>query len=174
MSVRAKLAAGLAGAAVAGSLTAGPAAAQRPAPPHRAAGAYPNGRIPASVLCPIGQEPHRLRCDAAADWRRLAAAYRVRFGRPLLVTDSYRSYEAQVRCRQVKGTLCAVPGTSNHGLGLAVDMAGPAHLCGTAEHRWLEQNGRRLGWLWPAWARPGGPKGAGGECWHWDHVGAPS
>jgi hypothetical protein len=131
-----------------------------------AADRYPNGRIPTSALCSIGQGGHRLRCDAAADFRRLSAAYAVRFGGPLQVTDSYRSFAAQVECRRIKGYLCAVPGTSNHGRGRAVDMAGPGHLCGTTEHRWLEANAGRFGWLWPSWARPTGSKT---ECWHWQY-----
>ncbi len=139
-------------------------------PSHAAAadvGHYANGRIPVAALCPIGQGVHRLRCDAARDFRRMSAAYKVHFGGPLLVTDSYRSYAGQVQCRRAKGSLCAVPGTSNHGLGLAVDLAGPAHLCGTRQHRWLESHAGTYGWLWPTWARPGtGSKGAGGECWH--------
>lgn len=128
---------------------------------------YANGRIPAAALCPIGQGAHRLRCDAARDFRRLSTAYKAHFGGPLTVTDSYRSYAGQVQCRRAKGSLCAVPGTSNHGLGRAVDVDGQAHLCGTRQHRWLEDHARTYGWLWPSWARPGtGSKGRAGECWH--------
>jgi hypothetical protein len=144
--------------------------AARSLPSSGATGHYANGRIPARALCSIGQGSHRLRCDAARDFRRLSAAYAGRFGRPLRVTDSYRSYAEQVSCRQRKGSLCAVPGTSNHGRGLAVDLAPPAHVCGTTQHRWLEANAGRYGWLWPAWARPGsGTHGATGECWHWQY-----
>lgn len=130
------------------------------------AGKYANGRIPASALCPIGVGAHRLRCDAATGFKQLSRAYAQRFGGPLLVSDSYRSLAGQIRCRQEKGWLCAVPGTSNHGLGLAVDLAGPGHSCGTTEHRWLEANAGRYGWLWPSWARPTGSKT---ECWHWQY-----
>lgn len=133
-------------------------------------GGYANGRIPARELCTIGQGAHRLQCGAAASFRQLSAAYADTFGAPLRVTDSYRTYAAQVSCRARKGPLCAVPGTSNHGLGLAVDLAPPAHVCGSAAHRWLERNAGRYGWLWPAWARPGtGTHGAAGECWHWQY-----
>jgi hypothetical protein len=143
-----------------------PRSVAQTAAPDAAADRYPNGRIPASALCPIGQPGQMLRCDAARDWRRLAAAYRVHFGVPLLVTDSYRSYAAQVSCRERKGDLCAVPGTSNHGRGLAVDLAGPAHLYGTAEHAWLERYGAAYGWVWPPWAHPNGAKP---EPWHWQY-----
>ena len=154
-----------AGALVAGMLAGGTPHSVARADPL-AADRYPNGRIPASALCPIGQPGQSLRCDAARDFARMAGAYRAHFGRPLLVTDSYRSYAAQVSCRARKGSLCAVPGTSNHGRGLAVDMDGPAARCGTPEHAWLTRHGPRYGWVWPPWAHP---DGANPEPWHWQY-----
>lgn len=166
-------AAGAASEAAATAIGKGPARAKAAAaavlPERMSAGVaskYPNGRIPAAALCPIGVGGHRLRCDAAGGFMRLSAAYARRFGGPLPITDSYRSYAGQVSCRARKGNLCAFPGTSNHGLGLAVDLAGPGHICGTTEHRWLEANAGRYGWLWPTWARPDGSKT---ECWHWQY-----
>ena len=46
------------------------------------------------------------------------------FGQNIGITDGYRSYDEQVQCRLEKGSLCANPGTSNHGWGKAVDIGG--------------------------------------------------
>ena len=129
---------------------------------------YPNGRIPASALCAPSFDPQALlRCDAAQALDRLDAAYATVFGANLQVTDSYRSYAAQVTCRRTKGSLCARPGTSNHGWGLAVDLGGAAHSAGTEAHDWLLANARTYGWDLPGWARANGSKP---EPWHWEYV----
>ena len=47
---------------------------------------------------------------------------RPHFGQNIGITDGYRSYDEQVACRLEKGSLCANPGTSNHGWGKAVDI----------------------------------------------------
>ena len=130
---------------------------------------YANGQIPDSALCPLnfamGAE---LRCDAAAAIEQLNVAYREKFGTDLTISDSYRSYSSQVECRRTKGNLCAVPGTSNHGLGKAVDLGGGAQSFGTVQHLWLVANAGTYGWTWPAWAHLGGSKP---EPWHWEYVG---
>ncbi len=126
---------------------------------------YPNGLIPASALCPIGIGEHRLRCDAAFSFQGLAAAFGSAFGRPLCVTDSYRTFEEQVRLYGVKPALAAVPGTSNHGWGLAVDLCGGAQSFGTADYAWMRANASRFGWQNPSWALPGRGRE---EPWHWE------
>ena len=129
---------------------------------------YANGRIPASALCELtlaaGAE---LRCDAAAAIEQLNAAYREKFGTDLAISDSYRSYASQVMCSRTKGSVCAQPGTSNHGLGKAVDLGAGAQWFGTAQHRWLLANAEAYGWTLPTWARAGGSKP---EAWHWEYV----
>ncbi|MGV8977847.1 MAG: M15 family metallopeptidase [Cellulomonas sp.] len=129
---------------------------------------YANGRIPASALCELtfaaGAE---LRCDAAAAIEQLDVAYRGQFGTDLVISDSYRPYASQIACLRTKGSLCAVPGTSNHGLGKAVDLGGGAQSFGTAQHRWLLANAATYGWTLPTWARVGGSKP---EPWHWEFV----
>ncbi len=130
---------------------------------------YANGRIPASALCPLSFDASALlRCDAAQAMNRLDAAYLVQFGAHLTITDSYRSFAAQVLCRKEKGNLCAVPGTSNHGLGVAVDFGGAAHIFGTTAHDWLLANAGTYGWHLPDWAHADGSKP---EPWHWEYVG---
>ncbi|WP_324277311.1 NlpC/P60 family protein [Blastococcus brunescens] len=90
----------------------------------RAWGGYPNGLIPPSAMCPVGAGSHTLRCDAAAAYRAMSAAYAGAFGGPICITDSYRTYASQVNLYGRKPALAAVPGTSNHGWGLAVDLCG--------------------------------------------------
>jgi len=129
---------------------------------------YSNGYIPSTLLCQLSFAPgHVLRCDAAAQLERLDVAYRAYFGVHLELTDSYRSYSAQTAARAAKGTLAAVPGTSNHGWGLAIDVGGGAQDYGTSQYLWLLQNAPKFGWGNPAWARVGGSKP---EPWHWEYT----
>ncbi|QGQ20387.1 hypothetical protein GC089_15825 [Cellulomonas sp. JZ18] len=130
---------------------------------------FANGRVPDSALCGVAFDASvRLRCDAAQALEALDAAFAAHFGHHLDVTDSYRSYSAQVACRANKGSLCARPGTSNHGMGVAVDIAGDVQSFGTAEHQWLRENAPAYDWTLPEWARAGGSKP---EPWHWEYVG---
>ncbi|MGY1832169.1 NlpC/P60 family protein [Geodermatophilus sp. SYSU D01180] len=135
----------------------------------RAWGGYPNGLIPPSALCPIGVGGHSLRCDAAAAWRAMSAAYASVFGRPMCITDSYRTYAGQVRLYGEKPALAAVPGTSNHGWGLAVDLCGGIDGFGTPQYAWMVANAGRFGWLHPTWADPGNGRE---EPWHWEYAGS--
>lgn len=130
---------------------------------------YANGRVPASALCGLSFDGAALlRCDAAESFEALDAAFVARFGRHLEVSDSYRSYSAQVACRATKGSLCATPGTSNHGMGVAVDLGGGVQSFGTAQHQWMRENAPAYGWTLPEWARSGGSKP---EPWHWEYLG---
>ncbi len=130
---------------------------------------YANGKIPASALCGVSFDPSvQLRCDAAEQLDVLNNAYKARFGTDLVVSDSYRSYAGQIVCKRTKGYLCATPGTSNHGTGVAVDLGGGVESFGTKQHRWMEANGPGLSWTHPSWAEPGGSKP---EAWHWEYVG---
>jgi hypothetical protein len=131
----------------------------------RAWGGYPNGLIPPSALCSIGVAGHLLRCDAAAAWRALSAAYQSDLGTPICLTDSYRTYASQVRLYGEKPTLAAVPGTSNHGWGLAVDLCGGIEAFGTSQYRWMVANAGRFGFVHPSWADPGNGRE---EPWHWE------
>ncbi len=135
----------------------------------RSWGGYPNGLIPPSALCPIGVGSHALRCDAAAAWRAMSAAYATAFGGPVCITDSYRTYASQVRLYGEKPALAAVPGTSNHGWGLAVDLCGGIDTFGTPQYAWMVANAGRFGWLHPTWADPGNGRE---EPWHWEYAGS--
>jgi cell wall-associated NlpC family hydrolase len=131
-------------------------------------GGYPNGLIPPSAMCSLGIPGHQLRCDAAAAFRAMAAAYAASFGSQLCVTDSYRTYASQVRLYGEKPALAAVPGTSNHGWGLALDLCGGIQTFGTAQYAWMVTNAGRFGFLHPTWADPGNGRE---EPWHWEFAG---
>ena len=90
------------------------------------------------------------------------------FGQNIGITDGYRSYDEQVQCRLEKGSLCANPGTSNHGWGKAVDIGACCGInTGTGPaFDWLTANASRYGWNHPAWAQAGGSKP---EPWHWEY-----
>lgn len=130
---------------------------------------YDNGRIPASALADLAFAPgQQLRADAAEALEQLDVAFAAAFGRNLVITDSYRSYSQQVACRQQKGSLCATPGTSNHGNGTAIDLGGDAYRFGTDEHDWMLAHAEEYGWTLPSWARATGSKP---EPWHWEFTG---
>ena len=125
-----------------------------------------NGFLPASTLCPLSTgRGHRLRTDAARAFELLRAAYASSLGRPLCVTDSYRSYPAQVDVFARKPSLAAVPGTSQHGWGLALDLCGGVQVFGSEAHEWMRTNAPAFGWHHPRWARQDGRKP---EPWHWE------
>ncbi|NOW00889.1 M15 family metallopeptidase [Isoptericola chiayiensis] len=129
---------------------------------------FANGRVPAAELRELSfAGGETLRRDAAAQLERLDVAFRARFGTHLDITDSYRSYDSQVAVRATKGYLAAVPGYSEHGWGVAVDLGGGVESFGTAEYEWLRENAPMFGWDNPAWARSGGSKP---EAWHWEYT----
>ncbi|QDW61861.1 M15 family metallopeptidase [Oerskovia sp. KBS0722] len=131
---------------------------------------YANGQLPDSALCPLGFAPGQsLRCDAAEQLEALAAEYQKAFGKPLRITDSYRSYDDQVAVKAAKPFLAAVPGTSQHGWGLAIDVGSPVSTGASAEYRWMRLHAPDYGWDNPTWARPDGRKP---EPWHFEFYAA--
>jgi hypothetical protein len=128
------------------------------------AGNYPNGLIPKAMLCPLQQRGYSLRADAAIAFVSLNEAYRRRFGKPICVTDAYRSLAAQQSVYYRRPGFAAVPGRSNHGLGLAVDLCGGVERFRSAEFTWMEQNSKKYGWFHPDWAYS-----SPFEPWHWEY-----
>lgn len=118
---------------------------------------YGNGKVPESALTAIGPGSRdRLWAPAADAFSRMAAAA-ARDGVTIGVTDSYRSYGAQVDVARRKGLyseggLAAEPGTSNHGYGRSVDLA----LDNDAQ-AWMRANGSTYGFVEDT------PR----EAWHW-------
>ncbi|MFI6500311.1 D-alanyl-D-alanine carboxypeptidase family protein [Nonomuraea typhae] len=125
---------------------------------------YPNGLIPRTFLCPLQQKGHLLRADAAIAFVSLNEAFRKQFGRQMCVTDAYRSLAEQQSVYYRRPGFAAVPGRSNHGFGLAVDLCGGVERFRSAEFNWLEKNGKRYGWFHPDWAYS-----SPFEPWHWEY-----
>ncbi len=127
-----------------------------------------NGRLPASMLCTLWDPKRQLRSDAAVAIAKLNVSYKKRFGHPMCFNDAYRSLSQQYRIKALRGGYAARPGTSEHGLGLAVDLCdGVEDGAGSATYGWLREHAPGYGWQNPAWARRcgSGPY----EPWHWEY-----
>lgn len=120
---------------------------------------YKNGRIPASALVSLGVGDHKLAAPAATNLIQLRAAAS-KAGISIGINDSYRSYDEQVQMAKEKGLygkggLAAVPGTSDHGLGKAVDLQLDAKA-----QAWMKQNAKQYGFV----------NNVAGEPWHWTYM----
>ena len=136
-------------------------------PPDRSTDGFANGEIPLDVLCPVSFAPgHRLRCDAADALELMNAAFRAALGTNLTLTDSYRTLDGQLAVRAAKPLLAALPGTSNHGWGLAVDLGGGVESYGSQQYAWLTSHAAEYGWHHPAYMNQDGP--GPHEPWHWE------
>lgn len=132
-------------------------------------GDYPNGQMPDDYLKDLlTASGHKLRHDASIMFDLMSVDFMEEFGRPILLTDSYRDYATQVSLKARKPGLAATPGTSNHGWGLAVDLAGSESQWGTVERQWLLDNGWKYGWFSPTWAQAGTSRP---EPWHFEYMG---
>lgn len=135
-----------------------------------------NGNLPASEMTALSwtTDSHGTRfyllTPAAQALERLNVAFRAAFGHDLDIDLAYRNYATQVAMRKALGTVAAVPGTSPHGLGKAIDV--PELPCeygwSSAQRAWLLTHGREYGWVQPAWALQ---NGSGPEYWHYEYVG---
>jgi hypothetical protein len=144
-----------------------------------------NGHLNPGDLCPISYQPTLLlRCDAEAAWERLNSAYQAVWQENIPVDLSYRTYDEQVEMRQIWGSGAAIPGTSNHGWGTAVDLPdyrlvddpdywmadlGAEWNYGSPKYEWMKANAPAFDWVNPSWAVQGGigPH----EPWHFEYVG---
>ena len=143
-----------------------------------------NGQLLPNVMEPCNIRSFVLEREAARSMRALIKKAR-RDGIPLSATGTYRSYQGQVNLflrrydniprdtrhefwqgknwwLKPKVAGAAVPGTSNHGLGLAVDFSlrnklGQEKPLNTAALNWLTANGPSFGW-WNTTVS---------ENWHW-------
>ena len=132
---------------------------------------YSNGQLPMSALCPLWDAPGMmLQAGASSAFNRMSQAFASAFGEPLCVTSSYRTYAHQVELyATMPAGYAAVPGTSNHGWGLAVDLCGGIQVDYSPEHEWLMNHAAEFSWFHPSWALPGGP--GPHEPWHWEFAG---
>lgn len=113
---------------------------------------------------------HRLRTDAAAAFNRLAVAFERDVGYRLAITDAYRSLAEQIIVKALKGILAARPGTSEHGWGLALDLASNVPDESSWAHKWMDLHAHEYGWVNPPWARDHDPRNGAHEPWHWEYV----
>jgi len=132
-----------------------------------------NGCLDPSTLCPV-QRDQLLQCKAVGPFNQLSDAYAAQFGHELYVDLAYRNYDAQVVMLQRYGSpRAATPGTSPHGLGLAIDLPDweypdsyPAGYAaeiqyGTPQENWLIANAPTYGWYFDVKNEP----------WHMDYKG---
>jgi hypothetical protein len=120
--------------------------------------AYQNGALPQSELSPIyypGATVY-LQKDAAAAWNAMREYCRAR-GVDIYVkgpNSAYRTIAQQKLMKKLYGSNAATPGTSNHGLGIAVDLA-------TQEmRRAIDKWGAQFGWS-KKWSD---------AAWEWWHI----
>lgn len=119
-----------------------------------------NGRLSADELSSIpGGE---LRKDAAAAWNAPGGPADNGL-RPTGSMSSYRTYDEQLYFWNLyqsgRGNLAAYPGTSNHGWGIAIDLAEPWM------RSWMDEHGAEYGWR---------KTEAFSEWWHLSYVGGVS
>lgn len=120
-----------------------------------------NGRLPDSALSPISGG--RLEHHAARAWNDMREFIGEKHGvwiEPTGPNSSYRTYAAQQYFWNLyvthRGNLAAHPGTSNHGLGKAVDVKTPLMVA------YIKRYGATFGWK---------KVEAFGEWWHYNYVG---
>jgi hypothetical protein len=145
-----------------------------------------NGRLPDSALtivtaqCRVANDVadplFRLLYSAWLDGVPLkpeTSSYTAPLPGPPRIESCYRSYEMQewwrgFYCFFGNCDMAAVPGTSVHGWGRAVDFedAGGELAFGSVGYQWLQANAGRFGFVHPPWAEPGQ---SSSEAWHWEH-----
>ena len=129
-------------------------------------GSYENGKIPDSELQALFFSPsNKMNKKAATAMEEMNKAYKADNGSDLIINDAYREYNRQVKLREQLGSTAGVPGTSNHGWGLAADIEVGAF--GSSTYNWLKANAHKYGYVHPAWAEPGG---SNPEQWHWEYA----
>ena len=135
-----------------------------------------NGQLSDSELSPIvspsgGQTNNRLNTAAAKDFNAMVKAAYDEAKLNLTVSQGYRhlgsknegcskgftQWCAWIKYKSGKGNLAANPGSSNHGLGAAVDVENCKK--GSPIHTWLTKNASRFNFYPLA-----------SESWHWDHT----
>ena len=145
-----------------------------------------NGRLPDSMLtavtptCRVANDVaprlQALLADATSHGYALAPetkAYTDPLPAPPVIESCYRSYDGQVWWRNFycffgNCAMAAVPGTSVHGWGRAVDFEYQSKALddfNSPGYAWLVGNAGRFGFTHPSWAEPGQP---GAEPWHWE------
>lgn len=129
------------------------------------AGEFSNGLLPDWALCGLpGYKGEQLRADAARAFVDLNVEYAQKFGRKICITDSYRTLQQQQSVYARKPGMSAVPGKSNHGYGLALDLGCGINQFQSPQFNWMKKNAPKHGWVHPAWA-----ESSPFEPWHWEY-----
>jgi LAS superfamily LD-carboxypeptidase LdcB len=122
-----------------------------------------SGKVPRSQMTPLKMaKGHYAVPEAAGAMDSMIAAAKAD-GVNIKLTDSYRSYDEQVSTKRRKGKKAATPGKSNHGWGVAFDIATGGY--DSQVYQWLAKNAGRFGFVNPNWAQKGGNNP---EPWHWE------
>ncbi len=126
-----------------------------------------NGELDPDFLCPIPWEPsERLLCAAMGNFERLNEAYKDEFGTDLPILNGYRTLNEQYYVHSVSPSMTAIPGTSNHGLGQAIDFDWDVFDAWTdPEVEWMIENGPDYGFRLPSAL---GPDTDRPEPWHYE------
>jgi LAS superfamily LD-carboxypeptidase LdcB len=134
----------------------------------------PECRVANEVAGPLRRMLYAARVEGVALWPE-SSSYTAPLPGPPRIESCYRTYEMQVWWRNFycffgNCDLAAVPGTSVHGWGRAVDFEDDAGelTFGSAGYQWLQGHAAMFGFVHPAWAEPGQP---GAEAWHWEFTG---
>jgi len=108
-----------------------------------------------------------IRPEASNAFTKMESSFARVFGSGIPVQEGFRSFQRQVELynlyRSGRGNLAAKPGTSNHGSGIAVDLGGAFMNANSPQHRWLQVNGPKFGWVWA------GRNFSQVEPWHWEY-----
>lgn len=126
-------------------------------------GKFENGKLPSDMLETVSS-PHKLAKNAAEAYRKArVAAKKEGVNLDSGLVDAYRDFAGQQYMYKTKPAgFAARPGTSKHGLGIAIDVS-------QSVQPWWHKNGSKFGWINPAWA-----KSNPYEPWHFEFGSAPS
>lgn len=118
----------------------------------------------------------KLREEAKNALDRLAEDFYKKFKKPLKIAYAYRSFEDQQEIiahmpKCVEAKFCALPGFSEHQLGLAVDISGLYSVNWKKNaYEWMRENAHKYGWH-QSYRKGHNVDGYIPEYWHWRYVG---
>lgn len=133
-----------------------------------------NGDIPTWKMVDLDGDDHYLNPAAAAFFWAWDADFFALTGVHITISEAFRDIARQedLYNEYLAGTgfMAAVPHTSSHGMGLAVDVNSWVYGNdgGTSLHATLVDSGHRHGWSWELVGKPSG------EAWHFNYTGDPT
>lgn len=143
-------------------------------------GNYANGRVPLSAMTPVANfvpiqsaantsiGSNLMMPEAARQLSIWQTAYKNKFGIDLNCSECYRPLVRQNilwQLYQADGSpVAAVPGTSNHGYGRAIDFGSPVSSFGTEQHNWMASTAESYGFQFDV----------ASEAWHASYYGNPT